>query len=106
LLYPFPAEELQTAIRRYPNLHEVIWLQEEPQNMGAWTFVWPRLQKLLPEGVTLHYVGRPESASPAEGLHSIHVREQARILREAVADLSESPVPVIQGQAAISGQVN
>jgi 2-oxoglutarate dehydrogenase E1 component len=102
LLYPFPAEELQTAIRRYPNLHEVIWLQEEPQNMGAWTFVWPRLQKLLPEGVTLRYVGRPESASPAEGLHSIHVREQARILREAVADLPESPVPAIQGQEAIS----
>lgn len=70
--------------------------------MGAWSFVWPRLQQLLPEGVTLRYVGRAESASPAEGLHSIHVREQARILREAVADLPESPVPALDGRETMT----
>ncbi|RMD76425.1 MAG: 2-oxoglutarate dehydrogenase E1 component, partial [Chloroflexi bacterium] len=102
LLYPFPAEEVQAAIRRYPNLREVVWLQEEPQNMGAWTFVWPRLQTLLPTGVTLRYVGRAESASPAEGLHSIHVREQARILREAVADLPEAPTPAVTGEESLA----
>jgi 2-oxoglutarate dehydrogenase E1 component len=83
LIYPFPAIELKTRLQRYPNLHEVVWLQEEPQNMGAWAFVAPRLRELLGD-LPLRYVGRGESASPAEGLNSAHVGEQQRIIREAV----------------------
>ncbi len=67
----------------YPNLTEVVWLQEEPQNMGAWGYIWRRLAALLPEGVPLRYVGRPERAATAEGSASIHAREQARIVEAA-----------------------
>jgi 2-oxoglutarate dehydrogenase E1 component len=84
LLYPFPEEELRQHLARYPQLQEVVWMQEEPQNMGAWSYVAPRLRALLDPTLSLHYVGRGESASPAEGMHSLHTAEQARILRTAV----------------------
>jgi len=84
LLYPYPAEELRAVLNRYPSVREVVWAQEEPRNMGAWTFVQERLRALLPEGVTLRYAGRPERASPAEGYPSAHAGEQARIVAEAV----------------------
>jgi len=64
-------------------------LQEEPRNMGAWNFVAPRLQPLLPRGVELLYIGRPEFASPAEGSLRQHTAEQARILQAAVAGAVE-----------------
>ena len=83
LLYPFPEEDLLRALARYPQLQEVIWLQEEPQNMGAWTYVAPRLRALLAPATPLTYVGRSESASPAEGVNSLHLATQTRILREA-----------------------
>ena len=83
-LYPFPADKLVALLASYPNLTEVIWVQEEPQNMGAYSFVAPRLQKLLPDGVTLSYVGRPEAASPAEGKTSAHLTEQERIVADAL----------------------
>ncbi|MDP9375902.1 MAG: 2-oxoglutarate dehydrogenase E1 component, partial [Chloroflexota bacterium] len=82
-LYPFPAEELQRVLAGYPNLGEVVWLQEEPANMGAWTYIAPRLAALLPEGVPLRYLGRPERASTAEGSADDHAREQARIVEAA-----------------------
>ncbi|EFO79224.1 alpha-ketoglutarate decarboxylase [Oscillochloris trichoides DG-6] len=88
LLYPFPEEELAALLARYTNLHEVIWMQEEPQNMGAWSYIAPRLRALLPADMPLHYVGRGESASPAEGLHSQHSIEQNRIIRTAVQGVS------------------
>jgi 2-oxoglutarate dehydrogenase E1 component len=84
-LYPFPADALQEVIAGYPHLREIVWLQEEPQNMGAWAYVAPRLQPLLPAEVPLRYVGRPERASPAEGLANAHATEQARIVEEALA---------------------
>ncbi|MCS6879889.1 MAG: 2-oxoglutarate dehydrogenase E1 component [Oscillochloridaceae bacterium] len=83
MLYPFPEEQLKSALERYPQVQEVVWLQEEPQNMGAWSYIAPKLRALLPPTLPLRYVGRPESASPAEGIHSAHVVEQQRILREA-----------------------
>jgi 2-oxoglutarate dehydrogenase E1 component len=92
LLYPFPAEELKAAIARYPQLQEVVWLQEEPQNMGAWFYIAPKLRELIDPSLPLRYVGRAESASPAEGSHSTHVAEQARIIREACQGL---PAPVV-----------
>jgi 2-oxoglutarate dehydrogenase E1 component (EC 1.2.4.2) len=91
LLYPYPEEELQFALARYPQLQEVVWLQEEPQNMGAWNYIAPKLRATIDPAISISYVGRAESASPAEGLHSAHVVEQQRILREAVQG---APVPV------------
>jgi 2-oxoglutarate dehydrogenase E1 component len=83
-LYSFPEAEVRAALERYPAAAEVIWCQEEPRNMGAWTFVEPRLRDVLPNGRTLRYVGRPDRASPAEGYHDAHVKEQDRLVREAV----------------------
>ncbi|MDX2193188.1 MAG: multifunctional oxoglutarate decarboxylase/oxoglutarate dehydrogenase thiamine pyrophosphate-binding subunit/dihydrolipoyllysine-residue succinyltransferase subunit, partial [Gemmatimonadales bacterium] len=83
-LYSFPTEELQPLLARYAGMEELVWAQEEPRNMGAWAFVEPRLRELLPAGVSLRYVGRPERASPAEGYPAAHAAEQARIVGEAL----------------------
>ena len=91
MLYPFPEEELRLALARYPQLQELVWMQEEPQNMGAWTYIAPKLRGVLDQAIPLSYVGRAESAAPAEGSHSAHVAEQARIIREACQG---APVPV------------
>lgn len=80
-LYPFPSGDLEALIASYPSVQEVIWLQEEPQNMGAWVFMAPRLEKLL--GFKPIYIGRPEEASPAEGSQTTHNTEQHRIVTEA-----------------------
>ena len=80
--YPFPEEKLRAALAPYPETAEVCWVQEEPENMGAWTFMRPHLRHLL--GREPVYVGRPERASPAEGYFGRHVRRQHRILRTAL----------------------
>jgi len=87
-LYPFPEAELADVIARYRQAVDWIWLQEEPKNMGAWTFIQPRLQALLGDR-PLRYVGRPERSSPAEGFAELHEREQARILAEALQGVPE-----------------
>ncbi|MES2124220.1 MAG: multifunctional oxoglutarate decarboxylase/oxoglutarate dehydrogenase thiamine pyrophosphate-binding subunit/dihydrolipoyllysine-residue succinyltransferase subunit [Gemmatimonadota bacterium] len=84
-LYPFAEREVAGLLAQYPALKEVLWVQEEPKNMGAWSFLAPRLTALLPDGVTLRYVGRPERASPSEGYDSLHRVEQKRIVTEAFA---------------------
>src|SRR5262249_2035987 len=63
-LYPFPSLEIEELLATYPRLSDVRWVQEEPMNMGAWSFVASRLVNGLPEGVRLQYVGRAERASP------------------------------------------
>jgi 2-oxoglutarate dehydrogenase E1 component len=83
-LYSFPAEELRALLGGYPSLREVVWLQEEPHNMGAWSYVEPRLRELLDPAIPLAYVGRAASASPAEGSLVQHTLEQARIIAEAL----------------------
>ncbi len=85
LLYPFPAEALRRVLASYPNLREVVWLQEEPRNMGAWWYVEPRLRELLAGEVPLRYVGRPEHASTATGLADVHLAEQSALVEEALA---------------------
>jgi 2-oxoglutarate dehydrogenase E1 component len=93
-LYPFPKEELRRVIAGYPNLREVVWLQEEPRNMGAWSFVSPRLRELLDEikwPGDFYYVGRAESASPAEGSTPRHHAEQSRILTTALEAAPKPP---------------
>jgi 2-oxoglutarate dehydrogenase E1 component len=86
-IYPWPAEALKGAISRYSAAREWVWVQEESQNMGAWSFVAPRLQELM--GVSFQYVGRDASASPATGSKLVHDREQAEIVESAVG----APVP-------------
>ena len=83
-LYSFPEDEIRAVIAGYPNVRDIVWCQEEPKNMGAWTFVEPRLRAITPNGVSLRYVGRPDRASPAEGYSGSHLVEQERITTEAV----------------------
>jgi 2-oxoglutarate dehydrogenase E1 component len=83
-LYPFPAKKVEAIINRYKNLSEVLWVQEEPQNMGAWTFVRPRLEAILQDPKKLRYVGRRDSGTTAEGSTKAHTTEQARIINEAI----------------------
>jgi 2-oxoglutarate dehydrogenase E1 component len=83
-LYPFPTERARAVFAGYPNLREVVWAQEEPQNMGAWRAIRHRLEETKPEGVPLLYVGRPWRASPSEGYPTAHLREQDRIVRAAL----------------------
>src|SRR5512146_2185364 len=84
LLYPFPGADLTELVHRYPNLAEVVWVQEEPRNMGARKFVLPKLRDLTPSQIVIKDVSRPERASPAEGYPAAHQAEQARIVREAL----------------------
>jgi len=85
LLYPFPGEQLTSLFKAYPNLKEVVWAQEEPANMGAWSVMRRRLPYLLPDQVKLEYVGRPERSSPSEGYSVAHIREQERIVLTALS---------------------
>jgi 2-oxoglutarate dehydrogenase E1 component len=83
-LYSFPWSEMRALIARYPKLEEIVWVQEEPRNMGAWAYLDPKLRELTPAGVELSYVGRPERASPAEGYPAAHTAEQSRIVTDAL----------------------
>ncbi len=84
LLYPFPQEDVRRLIGSYPALREVVWLQEEPSNMGARKWVVPQLEELAGDAVTVRYVSRPEHSSPAEGYPAAHRAEQERLVREAL----------------------
>jgi 2-oxoglutarate decarboxylase len=84
LIYPFAKEQLSEMIGSYPNLKEIVWVQEEPRNMGCWKVMSRRLPDLLPEGIELGYVGRPTRASPGEGYSVAHAREQERIVLTAL----------------------
>jgi 2-oxoglutarate dehydrogenase E1 component len=83
-LYPFPTEALRQVISSYPALEEVVWAQEEPQNMGAWRSIRHRLEEAA-AGVPLRFVGRPWRASPSEGYPTAHLVEQDRIARAALS---------------------
>ncbi|MEX0639381.1 MAG: hypothetical protein WD094_02890, partial [Balneolaceae bacterium] len=75
---------IQKHLKSYKNLKEVVWCQEEPRNMGGWTFVKTRLTDLLKRGQKLAYAGRLASASPATGQKKIHTAEQVRLVKDAV----------------------
>ncbi len=91
-LYPFPAEELRALLESYPALEEVIWLQEEPQNMGAWAYIRPRLEELIGGRWPLRYIGRPPASSPAEGSMAQHLANQRAIIEQLYTP-RELPVP-------------
>jgi multifunctional 2-oxoglutarate metabolism enzyme len=84
VLYPFAKEQLERLIASYPNLKEIAWVQEEPRNMGAWKVMSRRMPDVLPEGVTLTYIGRQGRASTGEGYSGAHAREQERIVLTAL----------------------
>ncbi len=83
-LYPWPEATIEDLLDRYPMAREVVWLQEEPENMGAWNFVHGRLHRLLRDTHTLRHVSRAESASPATGSTALHRLELDDLLRRAV----------------------
>jgi 2-oxoglutarate dehydrogenase E1 component len=83
LLYPFPQSQLRLVLKRFKQAREFFWVQEEPENMGAWRFVQSRLEAVI--GKPLTYIGRRESPTPATGFPHIYRREQAEILERAVA---------------------
>ncbi len=88
-LYPWPTAEIAETLARCPHASEIVWLQDEPRNMGSWSFAQSRLTEALRggplEGVPLLCVSRPESASPATGSRQIHLQEQAQLLNAAFA---------------------
>ena len=85
-LYPFPVQAYAELVAAYPNLREVVWAQEEPQNMGAWRTIRHRLEAPVKDvGIPLSYAGRPWRASPSEGYPTAHLREQDRIVRAALS---------------------
>jgi 2-oxoglutarate dehydrogenase E1 component len=91
-LYPFPGKELSAVLSRYRNAQEVCWVQEEPKNRGAWTFMAFKLQDLLPDQV-VHYIGRDESASPATGSFKLHQIEEQDLVAQAIGTRAHSAAP-------------
>ncbi len=83
-LYPLPRRELAAVLARYPQAERVYWVQEEPENMGAWRFVQPLLEPML-EGRRLTYVGRDAAASPATGSFKVHQAEESDLVNRAFA---------------------
>ncbi len=84
LLYAFPEAELRAALGAFPGLQEIVWAQEEPSNLGGWSYLRPRLIELSGD-LPVRFVGRASRASRAEGHGEVHTEEQARIVREALA---------------------
>ena len=84
LLYPFARQQIRAVVESYPNLEEIVWVQEEPQNMGAFKVMSRREPEIVPEGVDFRYVGRPQRASPSEGYPAAHRSEQERIVLTAL----------------------
>jgi 2-oxoglutarate dehydrogenase E1 component len=90
LLYPFPAEELRAVLDGYPSVTEVVWLQEEPANMGAWRYLRGPLDEIVGDERSLQLVARPERASPAAGTARAHNREQQELIDAALSTASSS----------------
>jgi 2-oxoglutarate decarboxylase len=84
LLYPFPEGQILELMGSYPNLREILWVQEEPRNMGARAHMFPRLMQIMPDDIHFGYIGRPERASPGEGYPAAHIKEQSRIVGTAI----------------------
>lgn len=89
-LYPFPKEKLLALLKPYTKLQEVLWVQEEPTNMGPWNFIRPRLQEILGPKMLISYVGRKNSGSTAEGSGKAHQLEQKRILEQSLTQASKA----------------
>jgi len=84
MLYPFPADELKKVLANYPHIHEITWVQEEPGNMGAWNYLFPKLSALVGSKMKVNVIARPDRASPASGFIDLFMAEQEHILEEAL----------------------
>ncbi len=90
-IYPYPEKQIRDLIHRYPLTAEVVWVQEEPRNMGAWRFIQERLDPMLAEsGRNVYYVGRNPSASPATGSYKRHLQEQSELVEASMAEATFS----------------
>ncbi len=85
-LYPFPEQKLHQLLQNYPKIQKWYWVQEEPQNMGAWSYMEPRLSKLLKTPIL--YAGREESASPAAGSHALHKQQYERFMQQVFIEVN------------------
>jgi 2-oxoglutarate dehydrogenase complex dehydrogenase (E1) component-like enzyme len=96
LLYPLPVDAILDLVASYPNLERLYWVQEEPQNMGAWGSLERSLGLARPSNIQWDYIGRSRRASPSEGYAGSHQLEQERIVTEAFATSqrgSSGPAP-------------
>ena len=84
-LYPFPDEEFREIVEGWPSIERLVWVQEEPENMGPWRNTRHRLERNLPEGVALAYVAREAAASPATGSYRVHTEEEDALVAAALA---------------------
>jgi 2-oxoglutarate dehydrogenase E1 component len=87
-LYPFPIDQIRELLERYPRVHDVCWVQEEPENMGAWDFVRPLLDQLIDGRWPLKYIGRVRNSSPSEGSAAWHAANQRLIVEQAFEEKS------------------
>jgi 2-oxoglutarate dehydrogenase E1 component len=105
-LAPFPNVALRAVLDTYPSLKDVVWLQEEPENMGAWEFMRPQLEELIGDRVPLRYVGRARSASPSEGSSAWHQLNQRAIVERAfdlASHVTESPKVLSKPARSLTG---
>ena len=98
-LYPFPKPEIQAILKKYSQSQEIVWVQEEPRNRGAWMFMQDRLLTMIPETAVLKYVGREEASSAATGSYKLHEIEAEEILTAAL-DLPPAKPAVSNGSMA------
>ena len=89
-VYPFPIDEVRELLERYPKVREVCWVQEEPENMGAWDFLRPMLESLLDGRMPLRYIGRVRNSSPSEGSAAWHAVNQRAIVEQVFEAKSET----------------
>ncbi len=83
MLYPFPGEVLKSILGNYPQAREIVWVQEEPRNMGAWSYMSPRLREVVDPAIPVNVISRPDRSSPAAGFWDLYAAEQERIITEA-----------------------
>jgi 2-oxoglutarate dehydrogenase E1 component len=99
--YPFPADDIRAVMNRYPKLRDVCWVQEEPENMGAWEFARPLLEQLIDGRWPLRYIGRARNSSPSEGSSTWHAVNQRAIVTQTFEEKTETP----EAQRVLSKQV-
>jgi 2-oxoglutarate dehydrogenase E1 component len=98
-LYPFPLDELRQLLKDYPKAEEVLWVQEEPENMGAWEFARPLLISLLyGKGIPLAHVARPRNSSPAEGSAAWHANNQVALIEQAFSQQTAQSNVVVESE--------
>jgi 2-oxoglutarate dehydrogenase E1 component len=105
-LAPFPGVALRHVLETYPSVRDVVWLQEEPENMGAWDFMRPQLEELIGDRCPLRYIGRARSASPSEGSSAWHQLNQRAIVERAFdlgSHAAESPKVLSKPARSLTG---